>query len=296
VADNLSRYRRLPNADPFVIALLLQAYADTTSETQPDKAFVARREALELITEVPGREHLRIDLLFEVERDRRLMGDAAGAVIYFDQAVTLRRTTPKLDTRTAARVDMRLAVRMFNAGDKIDAIALAEKAFNAVIDATKAPLQHWQRTTPAKSLAEIMAANADLVRARTIYEEHVFPHTDNAVAAGEAVPIDTRLDLAVLEAVYGPTAETVKTIRDLMNAGQRRAGTAKDIQERGWRSLAIAHLGLKDWPAALDAARRAFALKPAMTSQVRDEAADRRLSETFVSAAWSAQTSSTSIR
>jgi hypothetical protein len=33
-----------------------------------------------------------------------------------------------------------------------------------------------------------------------------------------------------------------------------------------------------------------------MTSQVRDEAADRRLSETFVSAAWSAQTPITSIR
>jgi hypothetical protein len=248
------------------------------------------------MTGVPGREHLRIDLLFEVERDRRLMGDATGAAIYFDQAVALRRTTPKLDTRTAARVDMRLAVRMFNAGDKVGAIALAEAALNAVIDETKAPMQRWLRSTPAKSLAEIMAANGDLARARALYEEHVFPFTDNAIAAGEAVPIDTRLDLAVLEAVYGPTAETVKTIRDLMNAGQRRAGSAKDIQERGWRSLAIAHLGLKDGPTALDAARRAFALKPAMTSQVRDEAADRRLSETFVSAAWSGDATRASSR
>lgn len=296
VADNLSRYRQLPNADPYVITLLLQAYADSTSQTEPDKASASRREALEIVSRVAGREDLRVELLFEVERDRRLMGDAAGAIIYFDQAVALRRTTPKLDTRTAARVDMRLAVRMFNAGDKTGAIALAEAAFNAVIDATKAPLQHWQRTTSAKSLAEILAANGDLARVRAIYEEHVFPHTDNAIAAGEAVPIDTRLDLAVLEAVYGPTAETVNTIRDLMKAGQQRAGSAKEIQERGWRSLAIAHLGLKDGPAALDAARRAFALKPAMTSQVRDEAADRRLSETFVSAAWSADATRTSTR
>ncbi len=295
-ADNLSRYRRLPNADPYVVATLLQAYADTTGETDPDKAFAARREALEIISGVAGRESLQIDLLFEVERDRRLMGDAAGAVIYFDQAVALRRATATLDTRTASRVDMRLAVRMFNAGDKVGAIALAESALQAVIDGTKAPGDGWRRYTPAKSLAEIMAANGDLARARALYEEHVFPFTDKAIAAGEAVPIDTRLDLAVLEAVYGPTAETVKTIRDLMNAAQRRAGNAKDIQERGWRSLAIAHLGLKDGPAALDAARRAFAMKPAMTSQVRDETADRRLSETFISAAWSAQSTSASFR
>jgi len=295
-ADNLALYRQLPNADPYVVTMLLQASADTASEAEPDKALALRREALEMITGVEGREAIRIDLLFEVERDRQLMGDAAGAATYFLEAVALRRSAPKLDTRTKARVDMRLAVRMFNSGDRNGAISLAEESFSIVLAETKAPVLGWLRYTPAKTLAQIVAANGDLVRARALFEEHVFPYTDKALAAGEAVPIDTRLDLAGLEALYGPTPETITTIRNLMSAAQRRAASAKEIQERGWRTLAIAHLGLKDGQAALDAARRAFAMKPAMTSQVRDEAADRRLSETFVSAAWSADAARTSPR
>lgn len=288
-AENLSLYRKLPNADPSIIVILLQALADGMAETEPDQAFVARREALELVTGLPGREALRIDLLFEVARDRSLMGDAVGATTYFNEAVSVRRSTANLDPRAAARVDMRLAVRMFNEGDRAGARKLAEEAFQRVIDATKGPHDGWTRYTPAKTLAEIVAADGDIPRARALFEEYVFPITDKAVAAGEAVPIDNRLDLAWLEALHGPTAETIKTIRQLMSAGERRAANARDLQERGWRMLAIAHLGLNDGVAALNAARRAFAMKPVLTSQVRDEAADRRLSETFVSAAWRAE-------
>jgi hypothetical protein len=287
-AESLSLYRKLPNAEPSIIVILLQTLADATAQTEPDQALVARREALELVTGLPGREALRIDLLFEVARDRSLMGDAAGSTTYFNEAVSVRRLTPGLEPRAAARVDMRLAVRMFNEGDRAGARKLAEEALQRVIDATKGPHDGWTRYTPAKTLAEIVAADGDLPRARALFEEYVFPFTDKAIAAGEAVPIDTRLDLAWLEALHGPTPETIKTIQSLMSAGERRAANAKDLQERGWRMLAIAHLGLNDGVAALNAARRAFALKPVLSSQVRDEAADRRLSETFVSAAWRA--------
>jgi hypothetical protein len=295
-AENLALYRKLPNADPAVVIMLLQNVADTTAETEPDNSLAARREALELVTGLQGHEGLRIDLLFEIERDRRAMGDAAGAATYFSEAVSVRRSTPSLDTRTAARVDMRLAVRMFNEGDRAGARRLAEDTFQRVIEATKGPHDGWVRYTPAKTLAEIVAADGDLPRARALYEQYVFPFTDKAVASGEEMPISTRLDLASLEALHGPTAETIKTIQILMAAGERRAVNARDLQERGWRMLAIAHLGLKDGVAALNAARRAFALKPVLTSQIRDEAADRRLSETFVSAAWRADVAMTTAK
>ena len=289
-AANLAAYRNLPNADPATIVMLLQAYADASGDADLDKSHAARREALQILAAVPGRDSLRIDLLLEMQRDRNNLGDTVGADRFFNEAVAVRRSAPDLDPRTATLVDMRLASRTFREGDRLAARALAEKAFANLLEATKGPNDGWARSSPAKTLAGILAADGDLARAKSIFETYVFPFTDKAVAAGEAVPIDTRLDLANLEAIYGPTLATVKTIRDLLSAAQRRAASARDIQERAWRALAIAYLGVDDGRSALDAARRAFAAKPAITSQAQDEQADRRLSETFVSAAWRAQT------
>ena len=132
-------------------------------------------------------ESNRIGLLFEMG-DRRKQGDAVGAERYFDEAVALRRATPSLDARTASRVDMRLAVRMYNNGDRAGAKALAESSFAAVLAATTGPAARWLRYSAARSLAQIVAADGDLKRARALYEEYVFPVTDNAVASGDAVP------------------------------------------------------------------------------------------------------------
>ena len=97
-----------------------------------------------------------------------------------------------------------------------------------------------------------------------------------------------RLGLAMLEALHGPTPETVKNIQNLVRVTEYRMSNTRDLLETAWRAHAIASLGLGDGPAALEAARKAFSFKPPVVSQVLDEEADRRLSETFVAAAWSA--------
>jgi hypothetical protein len=288
-SDNLSNYRRLPKAAPTAVALLLQGYAEMMNDAEPDKAREARREALELLIDIPSQLSTRIDLLFEMERDRRELGDSVGAVRYFEEAVALRREAPSLDPRTMAKVDMRLALLMFNEGNPAVGRTMAERAFAMLLEATQADDAGWTRMTHAQTLAELYAAEGDIVRARRLFEEHIFPFSDRPIAAGEGEAIRKRLDLARLEALYGPTAKTVATIRNLMTTAQRRASAANDIIGNAWRSLAIAYLGLDEGLASLDAARRAFALKPALASLSAEDQADRRLSETFVSAAWRAE-------
>ena len=53
-ADNLDQYRKQPNADAATIAFLLQSYADAVIESDPEKAWAARREALEALSKAPG--------------------------------------------------------------------------------------------------------------------------------------------------------------------------------------------------------------------------------------------------
>ncbi len=288
-SDNLSNYRKLPKATPTAVALLLQTFADMMDEVEPDKAREARREALELLIDIPSQQSTRVDLLFEMERDRRKLGDNAGAARYFEEAVALRRNAPGLDPRTMANVDMRLALLMFNEGNPSGARTMAESAFAMLLEATQGTDAGWTRMTHAQTLAELHAADGDIARARRLFEEHIFPFSDRAIAAGEGEAIRRRLDLARLEALYGPTAKTVATIRNLMATAQRRTSAATDIIEQAWRSLAIAHLGLGEGQEALNAARRALAAKPALASQTAEDRADRRLSETFVAAAWRAE-------
>ena len=255
--------------------------------TKPDAADAALREALAIYIAEPGQETARLDAMLKLERDRRTLGDAAGAERFFTEAMALRNSAIGPDESSIALFDMRRAVRLMDDDQRAAALQLAEDAMRRIEGVATKTGDDWSVVSPASTLAWIYARGGQIQRARDVYAKHIIPWANPAIV-GDAMALNARMSLAALEAVYGPSSETVRTLEDIQGNATRRATGARELQEAVWRSLAFAHQGIGAHQAAVEAARRSAALKPPQGAGAEQSELDRRLAETHVAAAWSA--------
>ena len=187
-ADNLDQYRKQPNADAATIAFLLQSYADAVIESDPEKAWPP-----------DGRRS-------KLSARRRALNRIASGCCLRSRGTGASRETRLARSATSTRPSRCAARRLASTRGRLHAstcdsrcgcttmeIERAPRRWRnrlspPVLAATTGPAARWLRYSAARSLAQIVAADGDLKRARALYEEYVFPVTDNAVASGDAVP------------------------------------------------------------------------------------------------------------
>jgi hypothetical protein len=284
-AELIEQARREGLPERITLATLLDVYAGIVRHTKPELADNALREALAIFNATPGHETARLNAMLNLEHYRHTLGDIAGAERFFAEAMALRNSGAQIEESSVALFDMRHAERLMDAEERDQAILLAEDAMRRLVPVAQRKGEDWSVVSPASTLAQLYARAGQLERAREVYSKHILPWA-NPVVTGDATALNARMALASLEALYGPTADTITRLREILENATRRAAGARELQEAGWRWLAFAYLGVGEHREALVAARRSSSLKPPQGASSEQIQADRGLAETHVAAAW----------
>lgn len=240
------------------------------------------RRGYELLFPLPSSENLRADLLLKQIHAYSLIGEHEMVEALVAEMQAIADSFPALETRHRSDLRLRQAAIHLRRNDIKTAFSICEDLLVELIQTTpeKSPL----RVMPAQMLANLLAHDGQMERAKTLYEKFVFPVNANPLVVGEGQALLGRLTWLDLEAQFAPKPNTAQELDALLSLADRVASRDEVLKQDILRAQSMAHYGLNAPLLALEAGRKALALGATFASDKTSERQDRTLLETLVGA------------